>query len=124
MNNEILIEDWIDKVILSPSLSSECSKDITDLIFGSGRYHRDPELFLISRDEKGATYDVTGFSSRIKEIVCTYKQNWLNEIRDDDKRASWIKPGKHFVSFVINSLVTDGVKCKFSKTDFSVLLYQ
>lgn len=124
MDNKILIEDWIDKVILSPSLSSECSEDITDLIFGSGRYRRDPELFLISRNEKGATYDVTGFSSRIKEIVCTYKDNWLNKIRDNDKRVTWIKPGTHFVSFMINSLVTEEVKCKFNKTDFSVLLYQ
>jgi hypothetical protein len=124
MNNEILIEDWIDKVILSPSLSSECSKDITDLIFGSGRYHRDPELFLISRDEQGVTYDVTGFSSRIKEIVCTYKDSWLNKIRDDDKRVTWIKPGTHFISLMTNSLVTEGVKCKYNKTEFSVLLYK
>lgn len=42
-------------------------------------------------------FDVAS-ESRIKEIVCTYKERFLKGFKENDPRTTWVKPPEHFVT--------------------------
>lgn len=94
------VEIEIKKVILNDSLTIKdisLIKELFDLRMPQNGVH----FVHVPRRAKSWTswqkFDVAS-KSRIKEIVCTYKERFLKGFRTNDPRTTWVKPPEHFIT--------------------------
>lgn len=91
------------------------------------------KLFNLYTEPKQVTHkgiDYTkytiGWECTAKEIVCTYKHYFLKGFKDNDKRITWVKHPKHYITTtLIRLLKSDNpIKFKFNKKYNSLIIYR